>query len=92
MFLLTGALPMTSPLLLCRPFKVWLIIPVVFCIIAFLLVIATLREQPVESAIAIAGILTAIPVYYAARFVRKRRLFGCAPQDEGSVASRNHIS
>eukprot|EP00039_Didymoeca_costata_P013541 m.208083 g.208083 ORF g.208083 m.208083 type:complete len:523 (+) comp15806_c0_seq28:3090-4658(+) len=55
-----------------RPFRVWIWVPILFCIIAFCLVISTLLEQPVESAIAIALVLSGIPVYMIVKWVRKR--------------------
>jgi amino acid transporter len=70
-----------------RPVKVWTAAPIVFMLIAFMLIIATIKEQPAESAVAIAGVLTAVPVYYGSNWLRARGYLGEA---SGVAGKRLH--
>eukprot|EP00041_Stephanoeca_diplocostata_P022357 m.531892 g.531892 ORF g.531892 m.531892 type:complete len:221 (-) comp22041_c1_seq9:1040-1702(-) len=62
-----------------RPFQVWLVVPVAFCCIAVALVIAIVSQQPVESALAVLGILSALPVYACRQCLRTRGYLVSAP-------------
>eukprot|EP00048_Salpingoeca_helianthica_P004810 m.81198 g.81198 ORF g.81198 m.81198 type:complete len:481 (-) comp13357_c0_seq1:75-1517(-) len=47
-----------------RPFRVWTWVPVLFCMVSLTLFLAILVIEPVESVIAMAFVLSGVPVYY----------------------------
>ncbi|XP_066940455.1 Y+L amino acid transporter 2-like [Macrobrachium rosenbergii] len=49
-----------------RPFKVWLILPVIFSLVSLFLMVMPLIERPVEVGAALGVICTGLPVYYFA--------------------------
>jgi len=59
-----------------RPFRVWLVVPIMFCAIALVLVIAIIAQQPNESLVALVLIATAFPVYYGRAALRARGYTG----------------
>eukprot|EP00040_Diaphanoeca_grandis_P025935 m.144440 g.144440 ORF g.144440 m.144440 type:complete len:523 (+) comp30373_c1_seq1:354-1922(+) len=62
-----------------RPFRVWLMVPVVFCSISVILVIATFIQQPRESILALILICTAFPVYLLRKWLRYRGYISTPP-------------
>lgn len=63
-----------------RPFRVWLPIPVTFCIIAAALVVATIIQQAVPSLIAIGCIAAGVPFYFLEGHVHDLAVGLCCPQ------------
>jgi len=57
-----------------RPFKVWIINPIIMCIISVYLVVAPFFKSPIECSICLVTLLLSIPVY----FVTVRGV-GCLP-------------
>jgi len=55
-----------------RPFRVWLAIPIAFCLIAVILVIATFIINPYESLVSMSLTASAFPVYFIRNSLRKR--------------------
>ena len=49
---------------LVRPYKVWIITPIVMTLVSLLLVAFPFINKPVESAIALAAVLSGLPVYF----------------------------
>lgn len=62
-----------------RPFRVWLVVPIVFCATSLVLVIAIIAQQPYESLVALVLIATAFPVYYGRIALRRRGYIGRRP-------------
>lgn len=63
-----------------RPFRVWIVIPIVFCSIATMLIVATIIQQLIPSMIAIACIVAGIPFYYLEGHVHDFSVRLCCPR------------
>lgn len=55
-----------------RPFRVWMAVPVIFCLIAAGLVAAIVYGKPIEAVTSAIFILSGVPVFYAVRWARRR--------------------
>ena len=55
-----------------RPFRIWLIIPIIMSLVSLFLVSIPFVERPVQGAISIAVILFGVPVYFLLVYMRSR--------------------
>ena len=55
-----------------RPYKTWIVTPVVFCCVSLFLLSRAVFAQPLQTVIVIAFVLVGIPVFFL--FVRRRKV------------------
>ena len=69
-----------------RPFRVWLFVPVLFCLTALGLVISTVYQQPVQSCITLGIMAAGVPVYLLKqRFGLFGPRYACCHRSEGEA-------